>query len=64
MGSKARTGYGVVGRIGRMFIIVSMAGVAYFPALVECEIDSSLDMGDSETEGHKSFVSTLVLKWL
>ena len=61
MGSKALICYGVIGGIGLILIIVSMAGFAFFPPLIEGEVDKSLDLTDPDSEGYKNFVSTLIL---
>ena len=49
--------YGVVGAIGVILIIVSMAGFAYFPPLIQDQVFKNLDLTDSESEGYKNFVS-------
>ena len=49
--------YGVVGAIGVILIIVSMAGFAYFPPLIQDQVFKNLDLTDSESEGFKNFVS-------
>ena len=64
MGSKALICYGVLGGIGLILIIVSMAGFAYFPIIVESEVGKSLDLRETDSEGYKNFVSILILKRL
>ena len=49
--------YGVVGAIGLILIIVSMAGFAYFPPLIENQVFDNLDITNHESEGYKNFVS-------
>ena len=49
--------YGVVGGIGVILIIVSMAGFAYFPPLIESQVFDNLDITNHESEGYKNFVS-------
>ena len=60
MSSKAqKICYGVVGVIGLILIIVSMAGFAYFPPLIQKQVFENLDLADPESEGYKNFVSSL-----
>ena len=49
----------VSGVIGLILIIVSMAGFAFFPKIIEGEINKNLDVTDPESEGYKNFVSRL-----
>ena len=51
--------YGVVGVIGLILIIVSMAGFAYFPPLIQKQVFENLDLTDTESEGYKNFVSMI-----
>ena len=48
----------MIGFIGVILIIVSMAGFAFFPALIESQIFKTLDITDHESEGYKNFVSS------
>ncbi len=47
----------VSGVIGLILIIVSMAGFAFFPKIIEGEVNKNLDITDPESEGYKNFVS-------
>ena len=47
----------VSGVIGLILIIVSMAGFAFFPKIIEGEVIKNLDITDPESEGYKNFVS-------
>ena len=64
MSTKSLICYGVIGLIGVILIVVSMAGFAYFPALIESQIFKTLDITDQESEGYKNFVSTKFIKIL
>ena len=60
MSTKSLICYGVIGFIGVILIVVSMAGFAYFPALIESQIFKTLDITDHESEGYKNFVSSKI----
>lgn len=47
----------VSGVIGLILIIVSMAGFAFFPKIIEGEVIKNLDITDPESEGYNNFVS-------
>ena len=47
----------VLGVIGLILIIVSLAGFAFFPPLIRSEVFKNLDLADSDSEGYKNFVS-------
>ena len=49
-----------MGVIGALLIIISMAGFAFFPPLIESQIFKTLDLTDAESEGYKNFVSGFV----
>ena len=49
--------YGVIGAIGLILIIVSMAGFGYFPPLIEHQVFKTLDLTDKDSEGYSNFVS-------
>ena len=49
--------YGVMGGVGLVLIIVSMAGFAYFPPLIEDQVFKTLDLTDEDSEGYSNFVS-------
>lgn len=58
MSSKAQNiCYGVVAAIGLILIIVSMAGFAYFPPLIQSQVFENLDLTDTESEGYKNFMA-------
>ena len=50
--------FGTIGGIGVLLIIVSMAGFAYFPPIIESQVFENLDLTNTESEGYKNFVST------
>ena len=58
MSTKSIIWYGVTGGIGLILVIVSMAGFAYFPSLIEKQVFKSLDLTDTDSEGYKNFVSS------
>ncbi len=60
MSNKSLISYGVVGGIGILLIIVSMSMFAFIPPIIEDEVYKSLAIGDTESEGYKNFVSTLI----
>jgi hypothetical protein len=64
MGYKALICYGVVGAIGLVLIVVSMGGFFEdtIDKMTEDEVYKSLDFGDTESEGYKNFVSTLIIR--
>ena len=57
MMGKAKVCSIVSGVIGLILIIVSMAGFAFFPKIIEGEVNKNLDITDPESEGYKNFVS-------
>ena len=52
----------VLGVIGLILIIVSLAGFAFFPPLIRSEVFKNLDLADSDSEGYKNFVSYIQCK--
>ena len=60
MANKATICFVVMGVIGALLIIISMAGFAFFPPLIESQIFKTLDVTDAESEGYKNFVSGFV----
>ena len=52
----------VLAIIGLILIIVSMAGFAYFPPLIESQVFKNIDLADKDTEEYKNFVSRS-MKW-
>ena len=49
--------FGIIGGIGVLLIIISMAGFGYFPLIVESQVFENLDLTNTESEGYKNFVS-------
>ena len=64
MSTKSLICYGVIGLIDVILVVVSMAGFAYFPALIESRILKTLDITDHESEGFKNFVTSKFTKLL